>query len=408
MLKVDALPADPDTPAGVDQPRRLSQTLLFTLAAAAGLAVANIYYNQPMLDLIGRSLGGPAVALVPTVTQLGYAAGLLLLVPFGDIANRKRLIIGQFTVLACALLLAAGAPTGAMLVAASLLIGISASVAQQIVPLGAHLAVPERRGSTVGTVMAGLLCGILLSRTLAGFVAAHWGWRTMFFVAAPAMAFAAAGLAVILPDSRGDTRMGYGLLMRSLVRLWRDLPALRLAALTQGLLFAAFSAFWTVLALRLAQPPFALGAETAGLFGVVGAVGVIAAPIAGRAADARGPRALILLGSALALGSWVLLGLWPSLTGMIAGIILLDFAVQAVLVSNQHIVFALQPDARARLNTLFMTAMFLGGALGSILGLQAWQEGGWPLVAVVGILFCGAAFALQVFARDRHLFKNAE
>lgn len=379
----------------------LPKPLVFALAAATGLAVANIYYNQPMLGLIGRSLGDNASALVPSVTQLGYAAGLFLVVPFGDIVERKRLILSQFIVLALALLLASWSPNAAILVVASLLIGVSASVAQQIVPLAAHLAPPDRRGAVVGTVMAGLLCGILLSRTVAGTVAAQFGWRAMFLLAVPLMLLTAFGLYRLLPKSQGDVRLGYRALLTSMVGLWRDLPALRQAAFTQALLFAAFSTFWTVLALHLQQPPYALGAQAAGLFGIVGAVGILAAPLAGRLADKQGPRRVIVAGCIVAGLAWVVFGLWGSLAGIIAGVILLDFAVQAVLISNQHVVFSLRPEARARLNTLFMTTMFIGGALGSMSAVAAWQAGGWPLVVMLGGAFSGGAVLVELLNQWR-------
>jgi predicted MFS family arabinose efflux permease len=177
--------------------------------------------------------------------------------------------------------------------------------------------------------------------------------------------------------------------------LWRDLPQLRRAALTQAAMFGAFSAFWTVLALRLAQPPFHIGAAGAGLFGVIGAVGVLVAPIAGRIADRHGPYRAIALGCALSVAGWLVLGFWGTLAGMVAGVILLDFAVQATLISQQHIIFALRPEARARINTLFITTMFIGGALGSALGMQGWQLGGWVPVVGLGLLFSLMAMALR-------------
>jgi predicted MFS family arabinose efflux permease len=371
------------------------------MAVAAGLAVANIYYNQPMLGILEGEMPGSLTGLVPTATQLGYALGLFALVPLGDLVERRRLIVTQFLVLAAGLVGAALAPSSAMLLVASLLLGASATVAQQIVPFAAQLAAPEKRGATVGTVMSGVLCGILLSRTLAGFVAAHEGWRAMFWLGVPLALAAALLMAVTLPRSKPSSDHSYASLLRSLVHLWGEFGQLRLAAVTQALLFGAFTAFWTILALYLQTPRFGLGSEVAGLFGIVGAIGILAAPIAGRYADRRGPQRVILAGTLLTVVSWIVFGVWHTVIGLVLGCILLDFAVQSVLVSNQHIVYALRPEARSRLNTIFMGSMFLGGAGGAAASTAAWNAGGWNAVSALGIGLALLASAQQLAGRRK-------
>lgn len=363
----------------------LSGRTLFAMALAAGLAVANIYYNQPMLDLMSHSLGDTRVSgWIPTLTQLGYAAGLLFLLPLGDMFERRRLIVAQFLVLAIALTFAAAAPGLAALAVASVLVGAAATVAQQILPFAALLAAPERRGAAIGTVMSGLLTGILLSRTLAGLISSISGWRSMFWLAVPVAVTGAILMQRSLPAHHPRHSLRYGELMASLGKLWTGEAVLRRAAMTQALLFASFSAFWTILALRLAQPPLNLGAAVAGLFGIVGAVGVAMAPVAGRVADRKGPAPVIVLGAAATIVSWIIFAFMPSLWGLIIGVIVLDFGVQIALVSNQHLIYGIHPEYKSRLNTLFMTTMFVGGAMGSFAASWAWRHYGWAGVSVLG------------------------
>ncbi|WP_445143393.1 MFS transporter [Dyella sp. Tek66A03] len=383
----------------------LPKRTLFAMALAAGLAVANIYYNQPMLDLMSHSLGDARVSgWIPTLTQLGYAAGLLLLLPLGDMFERRRLIVVQFLLLAVALMLAAVAPGLTALALASMLVGATATVAQQIVPFAAILAAPEKRGAAIGSVMSGLLTGILLSRTLAGLISSISGWRSMFWMAAPVAVLGAILMQRSLPAHHPRHPLRYGELMASLGKLWTGEPALRRAAMTQALLFASFSAFWTMLALRLAQPSLNLGAAVAGLFGIVGAVGVAMAPIAGRVADRKGPAPVIALGAATTIFAWIIFAFMPGLWGLVVGVIVLDFGVQIALVSNQHLIYGIHPEYKSRLNTLFMTTMFVGGALGSLVASWAWSRYGWTGVCVFGgVLPLGALATSLLHWRPRRV-----
>lgn len=374
-----------------------SPSLLFAMALSCGLAVANIYYNQPMLAVMVQDLPGQAaLPMIAMLTQLGYAAGLLLLVPLGDVLVRRWLIVGQFGLIALASLLVAQASGAGELMLASLLLGVGATAAQQIVPVAATLADPARRGAVVGSVMSGLLTGILLSRTLAGLITAYLGWRAMFWLGVPLALVGALLMAWRIPLDLPRTSLSYPRLLASLVELWREEPSLRRATLIQALLFASFSAFWTVLAFQLADPQYRLGAEVAGLFGVIGVAGVLAAPLAGRVADRLGAAPVVRLGALLVVLAWICFEAWHSLLGLALGVILLDLGVQSALIAHQQQIYGLREAARGRINTLFMTGMFLGGTLGSTLAMLAWQQGGWLGVGGVGLvlasvaLLCGA------------------
>ena len=329
--------------------------------------------------------GHSGMPLIAMLTQLGYAMGLLLLVPLGDVVERRWLIPGQFALIALASLLAATATSATTLMLASVLLGIGATAAQQIVPVAATLADPARRGAVVGSVMSGLLTGILLSRTVAGLVTAYGSWRTMFWLAIPLALSGALLMARMIPSGLPRSPLGYGRLLHSLVGLWREEPSLRRATLTQALLFASFSAFWTVLAFYLAEPAYGLGADMAGLFGVIGVAGVVAAPLAGRMADRLGARPVVLAGAVQVVLAWICFELWLSLAGLACGVILLDLGVQSALIAHQQRIYGLRPEARGRINTLFMTGMFLGGTLGSSLGMLVWQQGHWLGVGAAGM-----------------------
>lgn len=375
------------------------------LATIAGVSAANIYFNQPLLDDLRATYTGEAawVGSVPAATQLGYAAGMLLLAPLGDRFDRRRLILMQIAGLMLALSVAALAPTLAILAVASFAIGVLATIAQQAVPFAAELAPPAERGHAVGTVMSGLLLGILLARTAAGFIAQYLGWRMVFAASVVALLALAAVVIARLPKSRPTSTLSYSRLLASMWQLARELPGLREASLTGAALFAAFSAFWSILTLLLARAPFHLGPQAAGLFGIVGAAGALAAPLAGRFADKRGPRAVISLSIVLVALSFVVFGLSAtSIVGLIVGVVVLDIGVQAAQISNQARIYALKPEARSRVNTVFMVCYFIGGATGSALSALAWRRFGWT-----GVCATGFAFALVAAARHAPWRKSA-
>jgi predicted MFS family arabinose efflux permease len=379
--------------SSVPSDRSLS-SLLLLLATIAGISVANIYYNQPLLDDFRKSYPHSAewVGIVPAATQLGYAGGMLLLAPLGDRFDRRALILLQTAGLCVALLCATFAPTLSVLAAASLAIGILATIAQQAVPFAAEIAPPSQRGHAVGIVMSGLLLGILLARTAAGFVAEYFGWRAVFGVSIVVLIALAVVIVLRLPNSKPTSTLPYGQLLASMWHLTVELRGLREASVTGGSLFAGFSIFWSTLALLLAGPPFHLGPQAAGLFGIVGAAGALAAPLAGKSADRRGPRAVVTLSIALVAASFIVFALsGSSLVGLVIGVIVLDIGVQAAQISNQSRIYALKPEARSRVNTVYMVAYFIGGALGSMVAALVWPRFGWVGVSIAGLFFTGIA-----------------
>ncbi len=397
ILQPHATPAAP-APAG----HALTLPLVLMLATGAGLSVASLYYAQPMLGILGADLGASAgtIGLVPTLTQLGYALGLFFLAPLGDRYDRRRIILIKAAAL-CVALLAAGAAGGiGLLLAASLAVGLAATMTQDIVPAAATLAPEAHRGRIVGTVMTGLLMGILLSRVVSGFVAAHFGWRAVFVAAAASNALFAAVAARALPRFHATSRLGYGALIASSATLWKKHGALRRAAIAQGLLAVGFSAFWSTLALMLHGAPWHLGSAAAGSFGLAGAAGALAAPLAGKLADTRGPELVTRLGAGLAAVSFLAMAaggfvpvqyqLWVIALGAVG----FDLGVQATLISHQTIVYGIDPGARSRLNALMFTVMFVGMSTGAALGSLVLAEAGWTGVTLFA--FAASAGALGV------------
>ena len=379
----------------------LSPALTLLLATATGLAVASIYYVQPLLGLLSSQfgVGSASIGLLPTLTQLGYAAAILLLSPLGDRFDRRRIILVKAVALVAALAFAAVAPGFAALALASVAIGLTGTLAQDLVPAAATLAPEAERGKRVGQVMTGLLLGILLSRVAAGSLAAVAGWRAVYASAAVAVALLIPLLWRALPRFVPATQASYGELLASMGRLWLAHAPLRRAALAQGLLSVAFSAFWSTLALVLAGPEYGQGSAVAGAFGLAGAAGALAAPLAGGMADRRGPQAVIRVAALLVFLSFTVQALAPaSLVLLVVAAVVFDLGVQAALVSHQSVVYSLDPASRSRLNAVLVSGMFVGMATGAALGSALLAAFGARAVPVLGAV---AALGAVAIARSR-------
>ena len=384
----------------------LSRGLTLLMSAGCAVSVANMYYCQPLLAQMGASVpGGQRVAsYIPTFTQVGTMLGMGLFVPLGDMFERRRLIVTLSLALAGTAILNAIAPNAPWLAAASFALGLTSIIPHLILPFVAQLSEPAERGKALGIVVSGLLIGILCARTFSGFAGAAFGWRSVYWVGALAMITLAGVMRRKLPESHPATSLSYPQLLRSLVQFVRRYSELRQAAVTGGLLFGAFSAFWSTLIFQLMTPPFHYGSRIAGLFGLIGAAGAAAAPVMGRLADRRGARttlALSLLITALSFLIFLVAG--QSMAGLVAGVILMDLGVQAGHVSNQTRIYAILPEARSRLNTVYMVTYFLGGALGSALGAYGWNRAGWTGVCVVGLGLMFIALAYHFSARRSEL-----
>jgi predicted MFS family arabinose efflux permease len=381
-----------------------SRRLIWLLTVASGASVANLYYNQPLLADIGRTFhtSSRAAGAIATLTQAGYAVGLMLFVPLGDVVERRRLIVTLLVCVTGALMLAALGPTLGVVAGASFAIGVTTVVPQLLLPLAAGLSPPTMRGRVVGTVVSGILVGILGGRAVAGVVNDLAGWRAMFVAAAVAMLALALLLRAMLPVSAPTVTVSYRALARSLVTLFRGEPVIRDAALLGALTFAAFSAFWTTLAFRLREPPLDSGSAVAGAFGLIGLVGAGVAPLAGRRADRQHPRETIgvaLLGN---IAAWiVLLALGHTLWGIAVGVLLLDAATQAAQVSNQARVYALPVEAHSRYNTIYMVCYFVGGSLGSAGAVLAWDAARWNGVCAVALTCLTLAYGVYFVRRNR-------
>lgn len=368
----------------------IDMKLIWLLTISAGMTVANLYYSQPLLAAIAHSfaLSSSQAGFIGTLTLLGYGLGLVLIVPLGDNRERRSLIVLLLLLEAGALLGTAFSPTASWLMVASFAIGFLTVVPQIIIPFAASLAPAQRRANIVGTVLSGILTGVLLSRAVSGFLGALLGWRAMYGIAAGLMVPLALVLWRALPKQPSNSGVSYRQLLASLWKIVRTERALRPVCLFGALTFAAFNAFWITLAFFLQTSPYHFGSNIVGLFSIVGVVGITAAPQVGKLADRTGkPRLTIGLGILiilLAFGAFWLFG--TALWGLIVGVILLDLGSQTTLISCQAIVQGLRPEARSRLNSVFMTTYFLGGAAGSMLGSYGWGLGRWSGICMIGMV----------------------
>ncbi len=368
------------------------------LAVTCGAAVANLYYAQPLLHTLARDfdVSNATAGLLVTVSQLGYVIGLALLVPVGDLRERRGLITVTLAISAIGLAIAAAAPGFVLLGAALGAVGVTSTVAQVIVPMASSLAAEHERGRVVGTVMSGLLIGILLARTFSGLVAAAFGWRTVFVVAAVAMLVLAATLRRALPVVPPTTNLSYGGLLRSVAELIGSERVLRQRMVLGALSFGCFSALWTAVAFLLAGPPYNYGNAVIGLFGLVGVAGAAMASIAGRLNDRGWGRQTTTASIVTLLASWAALAAGKSsVVALIVGIALLDLGSQGLHISNQSAIYSLRPDARSRLTTAYMVSCFLGASLFSALAAVLFDRDGWIAVCVLGA--SSAALALAIW-----------
>jgi predicted MFS family arabinose efflux permease len=388
---------------GGESESTLPRWLIIVLTTASAVGVANVYFPQALSPLLASAFSTtrPAAAVVSTLAQLGYATGLFLLVPLGDRIARRYLVMMMFGVVAVGLLLAALSPSLLALYCFSAVVGLATVVPQILIPLAADLSAPALSVRSVSTVQAGVLAGILLARAFGGILGQAFGWRSPYEIAGVLAIMLGTVLFFALPPTPPREHPTYGALLMSSVRLFRSLPDLRRSSLYQALLFGSFSAVWTSVALLLASPAFGFKAGAIGIFALVGAASIIAVPFASRMVASRGADFLSLISMvSVAISAPVLavggMGGLPGLWALIVGLIILDLGVQCSQVANQSRIFVLADGARSRLNSVYMTSAFLGGAIGSAIGAYAFGAFGWPAVCVVVL---AAAFA----ALTRHL-----
>ena len=362
--------------------------LLLLLAVISGLAVANLYYNQPLLNDICRDLrvNEFTANLIPMVTQIGYALGLLFIIPLGDLYSRRRIIVINFSLLSISMLSIALSESIWFVLASSLVTGICSVMPQIFIPIASQFSRPEDKSKNVGILVSGLLTGILGSRVISGMVGEYWGWRTMYYLAAVIMFVCIFIVLKVIPDMSVNYKGTYNDLMHSLLTIFRQRPDIRLSSLRAGLCFGSFLALWACLAFKLSGAPLYAGNNVIGLLGLCGVAGALTASIVGRYVRILGVKRLNYIGCMIIMFSWAIMYIFQdTYLGFIIGIMLIDIGMQCIQLSNQTYVLTSVPNAANRVNTIFMTTYFVGGALGTFLAGLFWQEMQWEGVVTVGV-----------------------
>lgn len=380
----------------------LPASLLWTLAIIAGISVANLYYNQPLLNRISRDLQTSEFTanLIAMITQIGYAIGLLFIIPLGDLFKRKTIILINFTVLVVSLLTIALTPYIHLILFTSLLTGICSVMPQIFIPIAAQFSTPETKGKNVGMIVSGLLTGILASRVVSGIIGEYLGWRFIFFVAAGMMVICVIIIMRVLPDMPCNFKGRYSDLMKSLFSLVMEYPQLRISSLRAGIAFGSFLALWTSLAFKMEQAPFFAGNNIVGLLGLCGIAGALTASYIGNYVQVLGVKRLNYIGCGLIFAAWFsLYSGQNSYVGIIIGIFIIDIGMQCIQLSNQTTIFSLNPKAANRINTIFMTTYFIGGSIGTLLAGTFWHWFGWQGVVGTGITLATCSFMINIFSK---------
>ncbi len=376
----------------------IPRSILFAMAIIGGLTVANLYYNQPLLEAMRQALGCTELQanLITFITQLGYASGLVFIVPLADKASRRKIIAVNISVaVVCCVAIAVSRSLWVVWMA-SLVLGCNSVVPQIFIPVASKFSRPENKSRNMGIVLTGLLSGVLGARVLSGYVGEWLGWRAMFGIAAGIMAVSLVVMLRTLPSMPSGFEGSYGKLMRSIVRIYRSTPAIRVYSLRGGLSFGSMMAIWSCMAFHLSGEPFHAGSDAVGLLGLCGLAGAAAASGIGKYIPRFGIERFCLAGTVLQVAAWVTAYVFSGYyAGLVVAIILVDVGAQCYQLSNQSGYLSLVPEATNRANTIFMSHLFAGGSLGTLCAGVAWHCGGWSAVCLVGICFALAVAAVN-------------